>query len=131
MCDANTKKRCSGTISKLRGTNVRLGICSLVLDCKPIPLLLSIIALMMCSKPCLHVHYISVCRFLQTIDNIALQVCLDGYWTRSLMDLAQDVVDMKFAVRHHYTHHCMQTFFVVLIWSGLVAIWGCVHWKAT
>ena len=127
MCDVTTKKRCSGTISKLRGINVRLGICSLVLDCKPIPFLLSIIfSFMMCSK-----QYVSICRFLQTIDNIALQVCLDGYWTRSLMDLAQDVVDMKFAVRHHYTHHCMQTFFVVLIWSGLVAIRGCVHWKAT
>ena len=69
------------------------------------------------------------CRFLQTIDNIALQICLDGYWTRSLMESAQDVIDMKFAVRHHYTHNCMQTFFVVLIWCGLVAVWANVHWN--
>ena len=72
---------------------------------------------------------ICLCRFLQTIDNIALQVCLDGYWTRSLMESAQDVIDMKFAVRHHYTHNCMQTFFVVLIWCGLVAVWANVHWN--
>lgn len=67
--------------------------------------------------------------FLQEIDNIALKVCLDGYWTRSLEEAAQDVVDMKFAKRHHYTHKCMKTFFVVLVWSGMLFVWGNVHWN--
>lgn len=67
--------------------------------------------------------------FLQTIDNIALQVCLDGYWTRPLQEAAQDVVDMKFAYRHHYVHQCMQTSFVVVVWAAMVTVWANVHYS--
>lgn len=66
--------------------------------------------------------------FLQEIDNIALKVCLDGYFSRSLQECAQDVVDMKFAKRHHYTHKCMKSFFVALVWLGMLFVWGNVHW---
>mmetsp|Transcript_20454 Transcript_20454/g.49170 ORF Transcript_20454/g.49170 Transcript_20454/m.49170 type:complete len:274 (-) Transcript_20454:405-1226(-) len=67
--------------------------------------------------------------FLQTIDNIALQVCLDGYWTKSLQEAAKDVVEMKFAYRHQYVHSCLQTSFVVVIWAALLGIWAHVHYK--
>ena len=66
--------------------------------------------------------------FLQTIDNIALQVCLDGYWTKSLQEAAKDVVEMKFAYRHQYVHSCLQTSFVVVVWAALLAIWAHVHY---
>ena len=65
--------------------------------------------------------------FLQTIDNIALQICLDGYCTRSLKEAAQDVVDMKFAYRHHYVHNCMQGSFLVVVWAAMIGIWIRVH----
>ena len=67
--------------------------------------------------------------FLQEIDNIALKVCLDGYWTRSLQEAAQDVVDMKFAIRHHYNHTCLQTCFVVVVWTLLMLIWANSHFN--
>jgi len=68
--------------------------------------------------------------FLQEIDNIALKkVCLDGYWTRSLQESAQDVVDMKFTIRHHYNHSCLQTGFIVVVWTLLMFIWANVHFN--
>ena len=67
--------------------------------------------------------------FLQEIDNIALKVCSDGYWTRSLQESAQDVVDMKFAIRHHYNHSCLQTCFIVVVWTLLMFIWANVHFN--
>mmetsp|Transcript_21399 Transcript_21399/g.36764 ORF Transcript_21399/g.36764 Transcript_21399/m.36764 type:complete len:328 (+) Transcript_21399:156-1139(+) len=68
-------------------------------------------------------------QFLQMIDNIALQVSLDGYWTRSLQEAAQDVVDMKFAYRHTYVHNCMQGVLVLAAWISMVVVWGVSHYK--
>ncbi|KAL7529346.1 hypothetical protein ACHAWF_002943 [Thalassiosira exigua] len=65
--------------------------------------------------------------FLQQIDNIALEVCLNGYWTKSLQKAAQDVVDAKFAYRHHYRHHLLQSTFVVLAWAFMLGLWVDVH----
>merc|ERR1712194_67624 len=42
--------------------------------------------------------------FLSDIDNVALKVCLDGYWTQALQDTAQDVVDMKVAYKNTEGH---------------------------
>ena len=70
----------------------------------------------------------TICIYLQVFTNNR-QYCIANMLRRSLMESAQDVIDMKFAVRHHYTHNCMQTFFVVLIWCGLVAVWANVHWN--
>ncbi|KAL9178846.1 hypothetical protein ACHAXT_003977 [Thalassiosira profunda] len=66
-------------------------------------------------------------QFLQSIDNIALEVCLNGYWTQSLQEAAQDVVDMKFAYRHRLTHRFMQMGFVVITWLVMLLIWARVH----
>ena len=70
--------------------------------------------------------------FLQTIDNIALKVCLDGYWTRSLQECAQDVVDMRIAFKQKYKLQCLRGRTSVL-WVGcayivLVFFWVKVHY---
>lgn len=59
--------------------------------------------------------------FLQTIDNIALKVCLDGYWTRSLQECAQDVVDMRIAFKQKYKLQCLRGRTSVL-WVGCAYI---------
>ena len=46
--------------------------------------------------------------FLQTVDNVALKVCLDGYWTRTLQVCARDVVEMKFAFRRSDAIGCLR-----------------------
>lgn len=66
-------------------------------------------------------------QFLQSIDNIALDVCLNGYWTRSLQEAAQDVVDCKFAYRHTWSHSCMQTSFFVLAFCIMLILWADMH----
>ena len=66
-------------------------------------------------------------QFLQSIDNIALDVCLNGYWTRSLQEAAQDVVDCKFAYRHSWSHSCMQTSFFVLAFCIMLILWADMH----
>ena len=66
--------------------------------------------------------------FLQSIDNIALDVCLNGYWTKSLQEAAQDVVDCKFAYRRHRAHTCVQTSFFGVVWACIMAIWINAHY---
>ena len=69
--------------------------------------------------------------FLQTIDNVALKVCIDGYWTRSLQECAQDVVDMKIAFKQNYTLNCMRGRTTILWVSAayviLVGFWAKTH----
>lgn len=65
--------------------------------------------------------------FLSDIDNVALKVCLDGYWTQALQDTAQDVVDMKFAYKNTETHRHIQTAFVVLTFVAYTVLWWFVH----
>ncbi|KAL7464153.1 hypothetical protein ACHAXS_004486 [Conticribra weissflogii] len=66
--------------------------------------------------------------FLQTIDNVALQVCLDGYWTQSLQNAAKDVVDMKFAIRRQFKSHLIQFSFFFVIYVIIVFLWAKVHY---
>ena len=65
--------------------------------------------------------------FLSDIDNVALRVCLDGYWTQSLQETAQDVVDMKFAYKNTKRHRHIQTAFVVVTFVAYTTLWGFVH----
>lgn len=69
--------------------------------------------------------------FLQTIDNVALKVCIDGYWTRSLQECAQDVVDMKIAFKQNYRLSCMRGRTTILWVSAayviLVGFWAKTH----
>ena len=73
----------------------------------------------------------SALMFLQTIDNVALKVCLDGYWTRSLQESAQDVVELKFAFRQKYALHCLHgrasILWVMATYVILVGFWVKVH----
>ena len=67
--------------------------------------------------------------FIQTIDNVALQVCLDGYWTKPLQDTAKDVVEMKCALKHHGpNHHSIMTAFFVVTYIGMVLLWANIHY---
>ena len=70
--------------------------------------------------------------FLQSIDNVALRVCSDGYWTRSLQECAQDVQEMKFAFRQgHNKSGCLRgrtsIFWVMAVYAVLVGFWVKVH----
>ena len=64
--------------------------------------------------------------FLQQIDNVALQVCSDGYWTRSLQEAAEDVQQMRFAFRQQYKLVCLGGREWIL-WAGAayVVVLGC------
>ena len=70
-------------------------------------------------------------QFLRTIDNVAVQVCLDGYWTKALQETAQDVVDMKLANRHSRKHQLLQTSFGVVLYAVLLFLWAWVHFIKT
>lgn len=68
-------------------------------------------------------------QFLQTIDAVALQVCLDGYWTKSLQESAQDVVDMKLVYRHHNKHRVMLSSFIFVTWAVILCSWANAHFN--
>ncbi|KAL7536971.1 hypothetical protein ACHAXR_007513 [Thalassiosira sp. AJA248-18] len=69
--------------------------------------------------------------FLQTIDNVALKVCVDGYWSRSLQECAQDVEEMKFAFRRKSRIGCLEgrttILWVSAAYAILVGFWVKVH----
>lgn len=45
--------------------------------------------------------------FFFSIDNVALKLCTDGYWTRSLQECASDVEEMRFAFRQKHKVGCL------------------------
>jgi len=73
----------------------------------------------------------SALMFLQQIDNIALKLCLDGYWTRSLQECARDTVELKIAFKQNYAISCLRGRTTILWVSAayviLLGFWVKVH----
>lgn len=73
--------------------------------------------------------------FLQAIDNVALKVCQDGYWTRSLQECAEDVVELKFAFKQKFTFGCLKgrttILWVAATYAIMVGFWVKVHFIDT
>lgn len=73
----------------------------------------------------------SALMFLQSIDNVALKTCVDGFWSRPLQECAEDVVELKFAFRQKYVLGCLRgrttILWVTAVYAILVGFWVNVH----
>jgi hypothetical protein len=66
-------------------------------------------------------------QFLQTIDNIALHLCLDGYLFDRLEQIAHQVMQVRLPRRVDSSHNTLDSLFFFLSFMGILVAWVVFH----
>lgn len=90
-------------------------------------LLVNIIILLKASSVLALFLNFAALQFLQTIDNIALHLCLDGYLFDRLEHIARQVTMVKLPKRNHQFINSLDTVLFVLTFIGIVLAWLSFH----